>query len=130
MRLLLDTHAFLWAAGEPSRLARKARAAIEDAANDVFVSAAVAWEIAIKHARGKLSLPLDPATYFPSRLTLLGFRPMAITVEHALAVGKLPQHHSDPFDRIMIVQAQVESLVFVTHDPAALRYRVRTLAAV
>lgn len=129
MRLLLDTHAFLWAAGEPSKLSRKARSAIEDATNDVFVSAAVAWEIAVKHALGKLSLPLNPETYVPARLVLLGFTALSISIDHALAAGRLPQHHRDPFDRIMIAQAQIEGLTLVTHDPVVSRYRVKTLAS-
>ena len=129
MGLLLDTHAFLWAASDPASLAVPARAAIEDPGNEVFVSAAVAWEIAIKYALGKLSLPADPATYFPARVASLGFATLAIAPEHALAVGALPNHHNDPFDRIMIAQAQIEGLTFVTSDKNALQYPVHAIAA-
>lgn len=129
MRLLLDTHAFLWSASEPERLSKAARAAIEDSRNDVFVSAAVALEISIKHALGKLSLPGEPAVYVPARIASLGFKPLAITVEHALAVRALPNHHSDPFDRMMIAQSQVEGLTFVANDDAAQKYAVHTLSA-
>lgn len=129
MRLLLDTHAFLWAAGKPGMLGKRGRALIEDGKNEVIVSAAVAWEIAIKHALGKLSLPLEPASYFPTRLSALGFTPLPITVEHALAAGKLPPHHADPFDRLMVAQAQIEGLTFVTKDPIVAKYRVKTLRA-
>jgi PIN domain nuclease of toxin-antitoxin system len=111
-------------------LSKRARSAIEDGSNDVLVSAAVAWEITIKHALGKLSLPLDPIAYFPARLSALGFQALAITADHALAVGKLPPYHNDPFDRIMIAQAQMEGLTFVTKDPIAATYRLKTLAAV
>ncbi|MEO6989933.1 MAG: type II toxin-antitoxin system VapC family toxin [Candidatus Baltobacteraceae bacterium] len=127
MGLLLDTHVFVWAASAPERLTNAARSAIEDPSNAVFVSAAVAWEIAIKHGLGKLALPSDPPTYFPARITALGFRSLAIAQEHALAVRSLPNHHRDPFDRIMIAQAIVEGLTFVTADEAATRYSVRVL---
>lgn len=127
--LLLDTHAFLWSAAEPERLASEARSAIEDSRNEIFVSAAVAWEIAIKHALGKLTLPLAPAVYVPARVNALGFNPLPITIAHALAVSALPNHHNDPFDRIMVAQAQVEGLTFVTADEHALKYPVQTLRA-
>ena len=129
MRLLLDTHAFLWAAGKPALLSPAARDAISDRANDVYVSAAVAWEIAIKAGRGKLRLPMGPATFVPSRIAALGFTAMPISLEHALAVAALPETHADPFDRILIAQAQFEGLTLVTRVPAILRFPVRTLEA-
>ena len=129
MKLLLDTHAFLWSASDPEKLSKSARAAIEDPSNDVFVSAAVAWEIAIKHALGKLDLPSDPAIYVPARIRTLGFKPLPIAQEHALAVCALPPHHQDPFDRIMVAQAQLEALIMVTSDASILKYAVNTLAA-
>lgn len=125
----MDTHAFIWATASPARLSKASRAAIEDPDNDVIVSAAVAWEMTIKYALGKLTLPLDPIAYFPSRVAALGFRPLAISAEHALAIGKLPQHHDDPFDRIMVAQAQVEALTLVTNDPVISKYRVKFIAA-
>jgi len=127
--LLLDTHAFLWAASNPAALSVKARAAIEDASTQVYVSSAVAWEIVIKHSLGKIELPMEPSSYVPTRLVSLGFKPLPICVEHALAVASLPNHHNDPFDRIMIAQAQVESLTFVTADSIAAQYPVRILSA-
>jgi PIN domain nuclease of toxin-antitoxin system len=129
MRLLLDTHAFLWAAGSPARLSETARAAIADRANDVYVSVAVAWEIAIKAGSGKLRLPMEPAAYLPSRLAAMGLTPLPITLDHALAVAALPAVHADPFDRIMIAQAQVEGLTLVTRDPFTRGYAVKTLDA-
>jgi PIN domain nuclease of toxin-antitoxin system len=128
-KLLLDTHAFLWAASDPARLSVRARAAIEDPSADVYVSAAVAWEIVIKHGLKKLKLPLDPSTYVTTRVAGLGFNALPIALEHALAVASLPKHHNDPFDRIMIAQAQIEGLTFVTTDAAASRYPVRVLKA-
>ncbi|MGH7706519.1 MAG: type II toxin-antitoxin system VapC family toxin [Vulcanimicrobiaceae bacterium] len=129
MRLLLDTHAFIWAASMPENLSRTARSAIEDSVNEVFVSSAVAWEIAIKHALGKLSLPSDPVNWVAARVRALGFLPLAITHEHALAVSSLPKYHDNPFDRIMIAQAQVEGLTLATVDTDSLRYPVQTLRA-
>ena len=130
MRLLLDTHVFLWAAAEPERIAPTVRALITDGANEVFVSAAVAWEIAIKHALGKLTLPIAPAVYVPARLATLGFIELPISAAHALAISGLPNHHNDPFDRIMIAQAQVEGMTFVSADQDALAYPVHALKAV
>jgi PIN domain nuclease of toxin-antitoxin system/antitoxin (DNA-binding transcriptional repressor) of toxin-antitoxin stability system len=129
LRLLLDTRSFIWAAGSPANLSRASRAVLEDPGNEVFVSAAVAWEMTIKYALGKLTLPLDPTAYFPSRVAALGFRRLSISAEHALAVGKLPPYHNDPFDRIMVAQAQIEGLTLVTNDPVIAKYRVKSIAA-
>jgi PIN domain nuclease of toxin-antitoxin system len=129
MRLLLDTHTFLWAAGDPDELRADARAAIEDTANEVLVSAGVAWEISIKVGLGKLTVPGDPAVWFTARIGSLGFHAVAISAAHALAVGGLPSIHRDPFDRIMIAQAQIEGLTFVTRDPANMKYPIAVLPA-
>ncbi len=129
MRLLLDTHAFLWAAADPDRLQPAAREAIEDSANEVLVSAAVAWEISIKVALGKLTVPADPPVWFPARVRSLGFQTLGISSAHALAVGGLPDLHRDPFDRIMIAQAQNEGLTFVTRDPENQKYPINVLEA-
>jgi PIN domain nuclease of toxin-antitoxin system len=129
MRLLLDTHVFMWAASNPSTLSANARAAIEDPQNDVWISAAVAWELAIKFPSGKLTLPTEPASYVPSRIAALGFSALPITQDHALAVASLPPLHSDPFDRIMIAQAQYEGLTFVTRDARSLSYPVHVIRA-
>lgn len=129
MRLLLDTHVFLWAAGEPEELAEDARLAIVDAENQVYVSAAVAWEITIKTALGKLTVPGDPAAWFPARVRSLGFDQLPILAEHALAVAALPDHHRDPFDRIIIAQAQMEGMQLVTRDADIRKYPVNCLPA-
>jgi len=127
--LLLDTHAFLWAAADPDQLQRAARAAIEDRANEVLVSAGVAWEISLKVALGKLTVPANPAVWFPARVRSLGFQALDISTAHALAVGGLPDVHRDPFDRIMIAQAQIEGLTFVTRDPKNQKYPINILEA-
>jgi PIN domain nuclease of toxin-antitoxin system len=129
MRLLLDTHVFLWAALTPSRLSVAAREAITDRANEVYISAAVSWEIVIKFPRAKFKIPTNPTTYVPSRVAALGFRPLPITQDHALAVESLPSIHRDPFDRIMIAQAIIEGLTFVTRDARLLTYPVLTIEA-
>jgi PIN domain nuclease of toxin-antitoxin system len=129
VRLLLDTHAFLWAAADPDQLRANARTAIEDGTNEVSVSAAVAWEISIKVALGKLTVPADLAVWLPARVRSLGFQALDISAAHAIAVGALPDIHRDPFDRIMIAQAQVEGLTFVTRDPENQKYPINVLEA-
>ncbi len=125
MRLLLDTHAVLWALGEPSTLSHAAFEAIADERNDVFVSAASAWEVAIKRALGKLVAPDD----LEAKIVSQGFSPLPITFHHAESAGALPRHHADPFDRMLIAQAQAEGLTLVTRDAHMPRYDVRILGA-
>lgn len=125
MNLLLDTHAFLWAVDNAPRLSEAARQAIVDGNNVVFVSAATAWEIAIKKSIGKLTVPTGS---YLEELRLHRFTPLTITTEHALAVENLPHHHKDPFDRLLIAQAQVEKLTLVTHDPKFNAYNIPTIA--
>jgi PIN domain nuclease of toxin-antitoxin system len=128
-RLLIDTHVFLWSTSAPDRLSANARAAIEDSDNEVYVSAAVGWEMSIKYAVGKLGLPMSPELYLPSRMVAHSFKALGISMEHALVVSSLPAYHADPFDRIMIAQAQFEGMTFVTRDMHALTYPVRTIEA-
>lgn len=106
-------------------LASDARAAIADPTNDVFVSAATAWEISIKRALGKLRAPDD----LTAQLETNAFKPLPISVDHAIAAGSLPRHHDDPFDRMLIAQALLEQLTVVTRDPRFAPYDVRLLAA-
>jgi PIN domain nuclease of toxin-antitoxin system len=125
MNLLLDTHVFLWAIDDDPRLSKAARAAIIDGNNIVFVSAATAWEISIKKAIGKLTVPQGN---YLDELRLHRFTPLPITTEHALAVADLPQHHRDPFDRLLIAQAQMEKLTLVTGDIRIKQYAVQMIA--
>lgn len=125
MRLLLDTHALLWWLGDDARLAAPARAAVADASNDVLVSAASAWELAIKARLGKVSMPDD----LGEQLAVNGFAPLAVDVRHALAVQNLPDHHRDPFDRLLVAQAQIEGLTLVTADESIPQYDVAVLVA-
>ncbi len=125
MRLLLDTHVFVWWAAKDRRLRDEARAAIAAPDSDVAVSAASAWEIAIKRTAGKLKAPRDiEAQIARHRLSAL-----PISVAHALRAGELPLHHRDPFDRMLVAQAQLEGLTIVTRDPNIALYGVATLPA-
>ncbi len=125
MRLLLDTHALLWALENPSLLRAETRKAIEHAQTPVLVSAASAWEIGVKISVGKLRAPVD----LMQQLRDKRFTPLPVTVEHGLRVGELPLLHKDPFDRVLVAQAQIEGLTIVTRDPRIARYDVETLAA-
>ncbi|MGH2363450.1 MAG: type II toxin-antitoxin system VapC family toxin [Chloroflexota bacterium] len=122
MRLSLDTHTFLWLLSEPARLAPEAREAIVDAANEVFVSVVVAWEMVIKLALGRLRLTPASAAWLPAELKRRGLEPLAVELPHVLLLERLPPHHRDPFDRLLIAQAQVEGLILVTHDRAFAAY--------
>ena len=125
MNLLLDTHVLLWALVDDPRLSQSVRAEIVEGRNRVLVSAASTWEITIKRATGKLEAPDDLVAQLEhARLRLLD-----ITVEHTIAVGTLPDHHTDPFDRVLIAQARTERLTLVTRDPRILQYEVDTLEA-
>lgn len=127
MRVLVDTHCWLWFLMTPERLSAAAVDALAEAPNEVYVSAAVAWEIVIKNGIGKLPLPMPAAEYVTERLAAVGHRPLAIAVEHAVALGDLPPHHKDPFDRILIAQAQVEQLTLLTADDKIKAYPVPIL---
>ena len=112
MNLLLDTHALLWWLDASPRLSEKASAEIANGENLVFVSAVVVWEIRIKEALGKLCIPPN----FREVLEKENFENLPITSSHAHAVARLPAHHRDPFDRMLVAQALEESLNVVTHD--------------
>jgi len=129
MRILLDTQCWLWMSLSPDRLSANARSLLEDEEHELHLSIASAWEIAIKHALGKLRLPDPPASYVPSRLEAMRVRSLPIALEHALHVATLPLHHRDPFDRVLIAQAQVEDLSILTADPRFAAYNVTTIAA-
>jgi PIN domain nuclease of toxin-antitoxin system len=120
MRLLLDTHAFLWWDSHDMRLLEAHRLAIESPLNEVFVSAATVWEIAIKRSLGKLVFAMPVA----QAIELHRFSPLPITAHHAEDAGKLPQLHRDPFDRLLVAQAELEGLILVTVDDQILRYAV------
>ncbi|MGB5450618.1 MAG: type II toxin-antitoxin system VapC family toxin [Sedimenticolaceae bacterium] len=124
-RLLLDTHAFLWWLADAPELGNSARKAIADERNEVFVSAATGWEVAIKRAAGKLQAPDN----LDAMVEESGFSHLPVTFFHGEQAGALPMHHRDPFDRMLVAQAQAEGLVIVTRDLYIQRYGVRTLTA-
>ena len=126
MTLLLDTHVFLWLQADPARVGDHL-ALVEDPRTRLAVSAASAWEIAIKHALGRLSLPEPPERYVPSRMRAIGAEPVAITHGHALAVAALPPLHRDPFDRVLVAQALALDATILTADATVARYPARTL---
>ncbi len=121
MKLLLDTHLLLWAAGEPDRLSNEAKALIEDPDNELLFSAASVWEIAIKRRLGREDLRVD-ARLLRRGLLDNGYSELPISGDHAVAVDALPPIHSDPFDRILVAQATVEGITLVTSDRVVARY--------
>ncbi len=125
MTLSLDTHTFLWWLDDPQFLSKAARKAIGDGKNTVYVSAAVVWEIAIKTALGKLDAPND----LEAAMAANRFLPLPINVKHAHAVRSLPDHHRDPFDRLLIAQARHEGFKLVSRDPVIARYGVPHIVA-
>ena len=126
MRLLLDTHVFLWLQTTPERL-KGHLTLVEDERNELVVSAASSWEIAIKHQLGRLPLPEEPARYVPSRIQMIGAQPLPVAHSHALAVAALPALHGDPFDRLLVAQALLEDLTILTADQTVARYPVAAI---
>ncbi len=121
MRLLLDTHVLLWSQSDPERLG-PAREVLLNPANELFVSTAAAWEIAIKTGTGKLRLPVPAASWWPTRLAALQARALSIEPDDVLSVAGLPHLHRDPFDRLMIAQARRRDLRLVTGDQQVWAY--------
>jgi PIN domain nuclease of toxin-antitoxin system len=121
---LLDTHVWLWMLANPERIRADLLTELRDGRERVLLSAASAWEIAIKWALGRLPLPQPPATYVVTRMERSGVEGLPVAHEHALRVATLPPHHGDPFDRLLIAQAQIESATIVTADPAFDAYDV------
>ncbi len=127
MRLLLDTHAFLWFINGDARFSATARALVEDSANTSSISVASIWEMAIKISIGKLTFRQPFTTLLPRQLERNGIVLLGITIDHALAVTALPFHHRDPFDRLLIAQAHIEGATMVTTDSIFARYGISRL---
>jgi PIN domain nuclease of toxin-antitoxin system len=127
MKVLIDTHTFLWWNTEDPLLSVHAKEIIADGQNEIFLSAASVWEIVIKTANGRLILPESPAQYISSRMSLYRFRSLPVQISHAVHVYELPPHHNDPFDRMLIAQSRLESLPLVTMDEDIRRYDLETI---
>ena len=124
MKLLLDTHTFIWFATDPSLLSSAARSALNDPANRLFLSDASIWEMAIKVQLGKLKLPQPFDQKMAESLRRMQCAVLPITTRHVTAVAALPLHHRDPFDRLLVVQSQLENCTFVTHDSRIAPYGI------
>ena len=129
MRILLDTHVFLWLHSEPERLGPHL-AALEDPATDRLVSAVVAWEIVIKHGLGRLTLPAPPSSWVPDRIQRGAMEAVPVELTDVLGVSELPMHHRDPFDRLLISQSRRLGVPILTADSAFEAYEVDLLRAV
>lgn len=126
MKVLLDTCTFLWIVADAPALSRRARELFQSADNEVYLSAASAWEIAVKHGLGRLPLPVQPERFVPDVRERHGIAPLAIDEESALHVSRLPALHRDPFDRMIVAQAIVHGLTILTPDPLVAQYPGRT----
>lgn len=127
MRLLLDTHAFLWWVDGGRRLSKRARTAIRRPSRVCSVSLASAWEMAIKASLGKLRLPIPVARFFSEQLAANHFDVLGLDLRHIELVSTLPFHHRDPFDRLLVAQALTEDLAIVSADPVFEQYGVRRI---
>jgi PIN domain nuclease of toxin-antitoxin system len=127
MRVLFDTHAFLWWIEDDLRLSSTVKEIIGDRSNELFFSAASGWEIAIKAKTGKLSISDIPEKFVMEQLAINAVTILPIQISHALHIYNLPNHHRDPFDRILIAQSQLENLPIMTVDAQIARYSVETI---
>jgi PIN domain nuclease of toxin-antitoxin system len=127
MKVLLDTHAFLWWITEDRRLSARAREVMTEGGNDLLLTAASGWEIAIKASLGRITLPVPIARFLSEQLHRNGIGTLPIEMSHALRVHALSLLHRDPFDRLLVAQAQLEKLRILTSDPQIAQYDVETL---
>lgn len=127
MRLLLDTHTFLWWQLNPSKLSTLAKKSISDPANEVYLSVINAWELQIKSQLGKLELPGPLAGLIERQRAINGFKVLDVHLEHVYELNHLPLHHGDPFDRLLMAQARKENFQFVSNDPQIKKYDVDLL---
>ena len=127
MRALIDTHAFLWWDLDDERLSQGAAGLIRDGGTQVLVSAGSIWEVAIKATKGRLNLPMDLEAYVTDRLRRYRWTLVPIDERHAVRAATLPRLHDDPFDRVLVAQAQIENVPIVTADAAITRYDVETI---
>ena len=127
MRVLLDTCTFLWWMAEPDKLSASVRRLLLDRRNEILLSAASGWEISLKWRLGRLQLRAEPAAFIAEAVSAHALAHLPVSMAHAVRAGDLPLHHKDPFDRMLIAQAEIESVALATPDAAFGRYRVETL---
>lgn len=127
MKVLFDTHTFLWWITENSRLSATVQNIICDRNNQLFFSAASGWEIATKAQLGKLQIASSPIKFISDQLALNAIESLPIQLNHTLQIYNLPKHHKDPFDRILVAQSQLEDLPIMTLDPQIARYSVQVI---
>jgi len=127
VRLLLDTHVWLWSLVSPERLSPSAARLLGDAENDLYLSAASCWEIAIKYQLGKLPLPEHPEDFIGPRLLRDGIHGLQVSLQHATRVARLPMIHRDPFDRLLVSQSQIEKIALISADPIFGKYDVELI---
>ena len=128
-RYLVDTLVWLWLQTDSPRVSSELRARLADPASELLLSAASSWEIAIKFRLGKLPLPSPPSAYVPDRMRRSGTTPLGIEHAHTLRVAELPDHHNDPFDRLLVAQAQIIHVPIVTADARITAYDVEVIEA-
>lgn len=127
MRALLDTHAFLWWINDDGLLSPRARQVIGNGDNELLFSAASGWEMAIKIGLGKLALTQELERFMAEQLTINSIQTLPVQLSHALRVASMPPYHRDPFDRLLVAQAQMEDLPIITGDPQIARYQVAVI---
>ena len=127
MKYLLDTHTFLWWNLDDPQLSAHAREIIVNGGNKIFLSAASAWEIAIKTAKGRLVLPEEPAQYLAARMSQHHFQALPVQISHAVHVYDLPNHHADPFDRLLVAQCKLEGMPLISKDEDIKKYDVEII---
>jgi PIN domain nuclease of toxin-antitoxin system len=125
MRILLDSHVFLWWVGGERRLPAKLRRAIGSSRSECFLSYASVWEMAIKSSLGKLRLPVPVGKFVAEQCEVNGFTLLPLSLPHIVAVERLPMHHRDPFDRLLVAQAQIEDMPLATHDRTLKAYGIK-----
>lgn len=127
MKILLDTHAFIWWDSDPTKLSGQVLALCQDQQNALLISVASVWEMQIKLQLGKLKLPLPLAELLDSQQQKNHVEVLPVLLEHVLAVQHLPAHHKDPFDRLLIAQGNVENVIIITNDPIFSKYTDKVL---
>ncbi len=129
MRILIDTNIFLWAAVVPKKLSRKILEVLSNPESEIFLSAASSWEIAIKYGKGRLDLPEHPKTFIEKGIAASGIIPLPIKFQDTLSVSDLPHYHKDPFDRLLITQANLNNMTLISGDKVFRKYDVELIEA-